>query len=278
MTYHRHHALSGGTTTTSGAAKVSIPVSMTMAPPSPSSSWQTRVVSAAQAYYDALVRARAAMPTWTPGDAQITAASNLLSLAKRDVAGGNLAKFRAELQLAFAFAPKDASSAPVSRSPNVATATAARDAVIAAVAVLRDAIAADPTQVVVASRPTLPLLLTTATTSGSKTTPAPSPTTALVPATPPVVVATAPTAADQMIECTDGYVRDANGLCMPGAPAPITYPGVTMVATLSPPSSGLLGVSYKWWGLGAVGVALAGGAVVLSRRRRVAANRRRRRR
>jgi hypothetical protein len=95
------------------------------------------------------------------------------------------------------------------------------------------------------------------------------------------------------VQCTDGYFRDAAGLCVPGAappgqqaqpdaqqiandPAvpftPFTSPAT--VATPAAPSAGPMGISLKWWAIGAAGAAVVG---YMMMGRKVTANSRRRR-
>lgn len=99
----------------------------------------------------------------------------------------------------------------------------------------------------------------------------------------------------QAVECTDGYYRDASGLCVPGAAPPAAQPNLMIDDAYGPPGSGtqpspgaqpgssasltpgerkFLGIGIKWWVLGG---ATAGVAAIALRSRKVTPNRRRHR-
>jgi hypothetical protein len=95
---------------------------------------------------------------------------------------------------------------------------------------------------------------------------------------------------DAQVQCTDGYFRDASGLCVPNAapPSDSTAPDFTPVGpvTIAPvlttgPSSSPsrwairpMGVDLKWWVVGAAGVGIA--AIAFRSSHKVTANKRRR--
>lgn len=184
------------------------------------------------------------------------------------IAGG--ARTRSKEEMIILIASPAASVPRIFESPVLWT-TAGVRSLREAIAKLRTII---PSMEVAVRSPTLSVKLPTTQISVAPR-PAPVTTTPVTTSTPSGEVA-----------CPDGYFRDAAGLCVPGAPIPADLsaqqPAVTTftpgpeTSLLPPPSSGPLGVSLKWWGLGAAGIAAT--ALLLRSNKNVSPNTRRRRR